>query len=175
MARFFQSDDIINCFNLYGMKECDVLLPNLRYKNDSVYYYSKNPLKINKNNRVEYINEILLEDLVLEATVYYSDTEIKCKILKKEDENGLIVNIRFRDRHDISNRHIQMFARYIEASILKINIEDEYPQEEYYEEEFEDEFSEDNHSSIDDDELLYDEENEDINYEEHNICKKYEI
>lgn len=175
MAKFFQSDDIINCFNLYGMKEYDVLLPNLRYKKDNVYFYSTNPIKINKNNRVEYIDEILLEDLVLESTVYYLDTEIKCKILEKENEDGLVINIRFRDRHDICNRHIQMFARYIEASILKINIEDEYHHEEY-DEVRNDISSEDNYSSIDDDESLYDGENEDnINYEEYNICKKYEI
>jgi len=175
MAKFFQCDDMINCFNLYGMKECDVLLPNLRYKNDNVYYYSTNPLKINKNNRVEYINEILLEDLVLEATVYYSDIEIKCKILKKENDNGLVVNIRFRDRHDICNRNIQMFAKYIEASILKINIEDDYCYEEYNEEDCNDNFTDD-YSSIDDDSSSYDnEENEDINYEEYNISKKYEI
>jgi hypothetical protein len=175
----FPDINTINCFNLYGIREHDVLLPNLRFKNNKIYYYSINPLRITKNGKKEYLNEILLDNLVLETTVYYLDIEIRCKILEIEDKNGLIMNLKFRDRHDISNRDVQDFARYIEAKILKINsYEPIYT--EYTDESNTDDLDNDDDEDCDDEddvnkESLYEDEDLFIDNQEFNTMKKFDI
>ena len=121
--------------NYYKIISYDALLPNLRYKNNNVYFISKYPIKIKKNNKIEYINEYILENISLTGKIKCINTELNCKILEKEDDDGLIVNIKFRDGPDIYKQDMQKFARAIEASILGIDLMEDYDSDESDEDE----------------------------------------
>ena len=108
--------------NYYKIISYEAILPNLRYKNDNIYFISKNPIKIKKNNKIDYINEYILKNISFTGKITCINTELNCTILKKEDKNGLIVNIKYRDSSDIYKQDMQKFARAIEAAILGIDI-----------------------------------------------------
>ena len=57
-----------------------VLLPNLIYKNDELYFKSKYPMKIKQNNKFEYKNDFLLKDVNLERKINIRGMILKCKI-----------------------------------------------------------------------------------------------
>jgi hypothetical protein len=116
--------------NYYENKSYEVLLPNLRYKNNNVCFIPKYPIKIKKNNKIDYINEYVLENLSLTGKITCINTELNGRILEKEDENGLIVNIKYRDGPDIYKQDVQKFARAIEAAILGIDLMEDYESEE---------------------------------------------
>lgn len=108
--------------NYHKIISFEALLPNLRYKNNNIYFISKYPIKIKKNNKIIYINEYLLENISLTGKITCIDTELNCTILEKEDNNGLIVNIKFRDGPFIYKQDMQKYARAIEAAILGIDL-----------------------------------------------------
>jgi len=116
--------------NYYKIISYEALLPNLRYKNNNIYFISKNPIKIKKNNKIDYINEYILKNISLTGKITCIKTELNCTILKKEDKNGLIVNIKYRDNSDIYKQDMQKFARAIEAAILGIDLMDDDESEE---------------------------------------------
>jgi hypothetical protein len=102
----------------------EALLPNLRYKkkDKNIYYIHKNPIKITLNGKTDYKKEFLLEDVYFNGNIYCIDTEINFSILEKEDDEGLIVNIKYRDAAYIYKQDMQKFARAIEAFLLGIDI-----------------------------------------------------
>ena len=108
--------------NYYKILSYEALLPNLRYKDKKVYFILKNPIKIKLNNKIEYKNEFVLENISLTGKIYCINTELNCKIVEKSDNNGLIVNIKFRDGPNIYNQDMQKFARAVEAAILGIDL-----------------------------------------------------
>jgi hypothetical protein len=111
--------------NYYKDISYNAILPNLRYKNNNIYFIPKNPIKIRLNGKIEYKYEFILEDMELTAKINCIDTELTCKILEKENENGLIVNIKFRDNSYICKQDMQKFARAVEAAILDIDLMDD--------------------------------------------------
>jgi hypothetical protein len=112
--------------NYFKIISYEALLPNLRFKNNNVYFVSKNPIKIKKNDKIDYINEYILENISLTCKIKCINTELNCTILEKEDKNGLIVNIKFRDETDIYKHTMQKFARAAEAAILGIDLMEDY-------------------------------------------------
>ena len=146
-----------------------VLLPNLRYKNENIYYKSKNPIKTKTNDKIKFIDEILLENMSMHSKIKYNDQSFSCNIIKKELDEGLIINIEYTEYHYISNTEIQKIARYIESLILGIDIIDDSSDSEYlsnynYENELHAKIFE---NEYDDENDLYDEDeensNEDVN------------
>lgn len=124
---FFSSNYVhTNSFN--------VLLPNLRYKNDGIYFKSKNPIKLEINNKTIFKNEFLLKDLAYSQTLNYMDIDIHCTIIKTEYDDGLKMNIKYNSNEYNYTSFMQKIARYVEASILGINIDESESNysEEYY-------------------------------------------
>ena len=111
--------------NYYKIISFDALLPNLRYKNKNIYFIPKNPIKIKLNGKVEYKYDFLLENISFTGKIFCINTELNCIVIEKEDEDGLIVNIKYRDGPNIYKQDMQKFARAVEASILGIDIMDD--------------------------------------------------
>jgi hypothetical protein len=175
--------------NYYKILSYDALLPNLRYKDEKVYFISKNPIKIKLNDKIEYKNEFLLENISFTGKIYCVNTELNCKIVEKSDDNGLIVNIKFRDGPNIYNQDMQKFARAVEAAILGIDLmednnsqisddylynvnqlydnqtdydnESNFDNESVYENIYDNESNFDNDNVFDDDNEFFEEKNED--------------
>lgn len=103
----------------------NVILPNLRYKNGNVYFKSKYPIKLKINDKLIYKNEFILKDLQMDGNIDYMGTNLICNILKEELEDGLKINIEYYSNRYTSLSDMQKFARYIEACILDINMEDD--------------------------------------------------
>lgn len=116
--------------NYYKIISYEALLPNLRYKNNNIYFISNNPIKIKKNNKIDYIYEYILKNISLTGKITCINTELNCTILEKEDKDGLIVNIKYRDSSDIYKPDMQKFARAIEAAILRIDLMEDDESEE---------------------------------------------
>lgn len=104
---------------------CIVVLPNLRYKNDNIYFISKNPIKVKINNKIEFTNEFIIKDIALNGNITCMNTYIECEIIPKEFEDGIHINMKFIDNCDIYTNEIQKFARAIESKILGIDIMDD--------------------------------------------------
>jgi hypothetical protein len=124
---FFSSNYVhTNSFN--------VLLPNLRYKNEQIYFKSKSPIKLKINDKIIFNNEFILKDLSFSQTLNYMDMDIHCTIIKIEYDDGLKMNIKYNSNEYNYTSFMQKIARYVEASILGINIDesDSDYSEEYY-------------------------------------------
>ena len=106
-------------------KDFNAILPNLKYKNNKIFYIFKDPFKIIQNKKIKFIKEYDLGDISLTGKIYCMGTEIKCKILEKEIDNGLEVNICYIDTPNINRDHKKKFARALEARILNIEIDDD--------------------------------------------------
>jgi hypothetical protein len=107
------------------MVSFNALLPNLFYKNKNIYFKPKNPIKTTINGKIKYNYQFLLNNISLTGKIYCLDIELNCIILEKEDKDGLLVNIKFRDNLHIYKKDMQKFARAVEASILGIDLMDD--------------------------------------------------
>lgn len=126
---FFSSNYVqTNSFN--------VLLPNLRYKNDCIYFKSKTPIKLKVNNKTIFKDEFLLKDLSFTQTLNYMDMDIHCKIIKVEYDDGLKMNIKYDSNEHNYMSIMQQIARFVEASILGINIDDSESEYDDYSDEY---------------------------------------
>ena len=127
---FFSSNYVhTNSFN--------VLLPNLRYKNNGIYFKLKDPIKLEINNKIIFKNEFLLKDLEYSQTLNYMNIDIHCTIIKTEYDDGLKMSIKYDSNEYNYTSFMQKIARFVEASILGINIDeldaeyDDYSQDYY--------------------------------------------
>ena len=133
---FFSSNYVhTNSFN--------VLLPNLRYQNDGIYFKSKSPIKLKINNKIIFKDEFLLKDLSFSQTLNYMNIDIHCTIIKTEYDDCLKMNIKYDSNEYNYTSFMQKIARYVEASILGINIDDlESESVDYSEEYYDDKIKE---------------------------------
>jgi len=147
-------------------KSVDVLLPNLRYKNNKIYFIFKNPVKIIVNGKKEFKNEILLQNLSLTGEIFVMDIKIKCLISIEERDDGLKVNLKYMDRHYLYKSDICKFARAVESAILNIDIFDDDTDEvtSHYEDNLNNYYD---YSECEENNSTYDIENEE-NYEDNN-------
>lgn len=115
----------MNYFDNKKISEFNVLLPNLRYKHNKIYFICKEgALKILENNKTKFIKEYPLENISLTGKFYCMGIELNCTILEKENEKGLEVNIKYKDKSEINRDHLKKFARTVEAKILDIDLDD---------------------------------------------------
>jgi hypothetical protein len=106
--------------------EFNAILPNLKYKNNKIYFICKDgSLKIIKNNKTIFIKEYALKNISLTGRFYCMGIELNCTILEKEIENGLEINIKYLDNYNINRDHLKKFARTVEAKILNIDLDDD--------------------------------------------------
>ena len=103
-----------------------VLLPNLRYKNNNIFFISKSPIKTTLQNKITYRTEFLLEGISLFGKIRCDGTDIQCQIIEKEYNDGMEIKLKYQKNMNISSHDIKKFARSIEAKILGIvNNEDQ--------------------------------------------------
>lgn len=102
-----------------------VLLPNLRYKNNNIFFISKSPIKTTLENKITYRTEFLLEDISLIGKIRCDGTDIQCQIIEKEYNDGMEIKLKYKNNMNISSHDIKKFARSIEAKILGI-VNNEY-------------------------------------------------
>ena len=103
----------------------NAILPNLRYKNNKLYFNFNKIIKIKIKNKTEYKGQFELPNIGSTSKLNYMNYQIHCSIIKEELPNGLKVNVKLKYNNDLSKFEMQKIARYIESSILNINIEDE--------------------------------------------------
>jgi len=134
LAESYQRDRISYILNQYEkagtLRAFGSYLPNLRYKNNNIYYYSSNPIKLKSSKSklgYYYQREFKLDNLQLydEMTTYGITYYIE--ILPKYLTNGLEISVKYSDPYDILHKYDQKkIARAIEFKILGINIFKDY-------------------------------------------------
>ena len=103
------------------------LLPNLRFKEDNkkIYFYAKNPIKLNINNKIIFKNEFELNDISLKSKITVQNINFNCEIIEKELNNGLKIKIKYKEMNTLSIFEMQKISRSIELTILNLNIVDD--------------------------------------------------
>lgn len=108
------------------MKKDTVVLPNLLFKNNNIYFKFKNYFKININGKKILFDNFLLNNIQLYGTIYFKKIKINCDILEKENSDGLFVELRYnRDEYFILE-DVQKISKEIELMILNIENPDYY-------------------------------------------------
>ena len=125
-------------------------LPNLRYKNGNIYYYSSNPIKFKSFKSKSghyYQSEFKLKDLELFGKMNIYNNIYYIEIIPKYLKDGLEICVKYSDQYDILHpMEKTKIARAIEYQILGINMF-----KDYYEKRT---FNNDDNFNIDD--ILYD-------------------
>ena len=102
------------------MKKDTVVLPNLLFKNNNIYFKFKKYFEININAKKILFDNFLLHNIQLYGTIYFKKIKINCDILEKENSDGLFVELRYnRDEYFILE-DVQKISKEIELMILNI-------------------------------------------------------
>lgn len=113
-------------FKINEYKEFTALLPNLKFNNkdNKIYFISKDGIKIKKQGK-EVINKtLLIGDLKQDSIIFYMDKRLECQIIQKEFGDGLKINIKVKSNDHLDRETKQKMARFIEAKILNIDMND---------------------------------------------------
>lgn len=113
-------------FKINEYKEFTALLPNLKFNNkdNKIYFISINGIKIIKQGK-EVINKtLLIGDLMQNTIIFYMDKKLECQIIQEEFEGGLKINIKLKSNDHLDKETKQKMARFIEAKILNIDMND---------------------------------------------------
>ena len=72
-----------------------VILPNLVYKNNDVFFvFKEKPTKLKKNGKFYYVKELPLH-LEKRSYIFKKDNvQYECLILEEEEDDGLIVSVK---------------------------------------------------------------------------------
>lgn len=116
------------------------LLPNLRFKEDNkkIYFYAKNPIKLNINNKIIFKNEFELNDISLKSKITVQNINFNCEIIEKELNNGLKIKIKYKSNHTLGIIEMQKISRSIESTILNLDIVDDNEDYDNYESYYDD-------------------------------------
>jgi hypothetical protein len=102
-----------------------VILPNLKYQEDDVYFICRGrPLKLKKNGKFYYKKELPLFLKKRSYSFKYEDVQYECTIKEKEEEDGLIVFVKYEStdgtlvNHDSSKT--RQLAKLFESYVLNI-------------------------------------------------------
>ena len=106
------------------MKKDTVLLPNLLFEKNNVYFKFKKCFELNVNNKQILFDKFLLNDISLNGVIYFEKIKINCSIIKKENTNGLLMEFKYDKDDYFSKLDIQKVSKKIEKMIL--NISDSY-------------------------------------------------
>jgi hypothetical protein len=102
-----------------------VLLPNLLFKNNSIYFITERQESIKVINNLETYNDIEVDDPHYSGNIYFMDNSINYDIIKEENKNGLSINIKINKDCYMTTIDIQKTARLIEGYIVGIDLLDE--------------------------------------------------
>lgn len=108
------------------MKKDTVLLPNLLFKKNNIYFKFKQYFELNINGKKILFDNFLLNNTPLYGTIYFKKIKINCDILEKENKGGLFVELRYdRDEYFILE-DVQKISKEIELMLLNIDNPDYY-------------------------------------------------
>ena len=112
-------------FSLSDKKDISfkAILPNLRYKNNKLYFISNKIIKTKNRNKFEHKIEFELSSIGSSSKLHYMNYEIQCSIIKEELQNGVKIDVSLKNINNLSKYEMQKIARYIESSVLSINID----------------------------------------------------
>lgn len=107
----------------------NVVLPNLKYEDGDVHFICRGrPLKLKKNGKFYYKKELPLRLKKRSYSFKYKDVHYECTIKEKEEEDGLIVNVKYESsdgtyvNHDSSKT--RKLAKLFESYVLNIPYSD---------------------------------------------------
>lgn len=104
--------------------EFRVLLPNLRYQNNDIYFISHRPIKLKKNGKNYFQTEFPLGFKKRFSSIKYKGVQYECTIIEKEEEDGLIVSVKYETNYDNNYCHdtfkMKKLAKLFESYILNI-------------------------------------------------------
>lgn len=134
LAEFYQKQRLSHILKQYeengSLKKFGSYLPNLRYKNGNIYYYSNNPIKFKSSKAKSgyfYQSEFKLKDLELFGRMNIYNNVYYVELLPKYLKNGLEICIKYSDQYDtLHPSEKPKIVRAIEYQILGINMFKDY-------------------------------------------------
>lgn len=106
-------------FKLY-----ETILPFLKYKNNSVYFVPKHPIKISILKDVKYINEIKLSHVKIIDNIYYLNYGIEYQLVKEEYINCIKVILKVYTNNELKQNDFDIINKNIVSHILNYSIDD---------------------------------------------------
>ena len=106
------------------MQTSNLVLPNLRYKNNKLVFIFKESLGLYVNNKWTELKEVSLNNVSLKQSIRINNTRFKVNIVEKEINDGLTINIEYNRDIYLSIFELQRIAKKIESYILDIKNDD---------------------------------------------------
>ena len=104
------------------LKEYQVVLPNLKFEKNNVYFSLKYPIKINIKKKVNYMKDFLINNVEMYDNIVYNNNLINYDIINENFDKGLKVKILYDDTDTfLYKRDIYKIAKMIEFKIVGIN------------------------------------------------------
>jgi hypothetical protein len=97
-----------------------VLLPNLKLKENKIYFTLKNQLKISINKKNTFINNFFIDNVSLYGKTNYNNILVNYNIINEEREYGLKIKIMYDENDFLYKLDIKKIAKSIEGDILGI-------------------------------------------------------
>jgi len=107
------------CNDRYSKNEI-VLLPNLKLKENKIYFTLKNQLKIFIKKKNSFINNFLIDTSSMYGTKTYNNILVNYDIINEEREYGLKIKIMYDENDVLYKLDIKKIAKSIEGDILGI-------------------------------------------------------
>jgi len=105
-----------------SLKEYQVLLPNLKFDNNNVYFSLKYPIKINIQKKINHMKDFLINNVEMYDNIVYNNNLINYDIINENFDKGLKVKILYDDTDTfLYKRDIYKIAKMIEFKIVGIN------------------------------------------------------
>jgi len=97
-----------------------VLLPNLRLKENKIYFTLKSPLKICIKKKNTFVSSFLINNVSMYGKTEYNDVFVNYDIINEECNNGLKIKIMYDENNFLYSVDIKKIAKNIECDILGI-------------------------------------------------------
>ena len=110
------------CNDRYLKKEKKelVLLPNLKLKENKIYFTLKNQLKLFIKKKNSFISDFLIDNITMYGKTTYNNILVNYDIINEERENGLKIKIMYDENDFLYKIDIKKIAKSIEGDILGI-------------------------------------------------------
>jgi hypothetical protein len=117
---FLFSKENTICSSDNSIKKEIVLLPNLKLKNNKIYFTLMHPTKIFIKKKNTHINDFLIDNVSMHGSTIYNSILINYDILNEELEKGLKIKIMYNENDFLYKKDIQKIAKNIESYIIGI-------------------------------------------------------
>jgi len=105
------------------MESITILCPNLNYRNGEIHFISKFPIKLILNDKKEFLTDFSLgRKIALKSSFHIFGYNISCRIIEKNLEKGLKINLKYDKEYNIPKYQLQKIGFFIETSILKLDM-----------------------------------------------------